>query len=43
MSNSKFDLFDQGTIITRQKKAKPEKKDSLYMRFTVYNSRVESL
>jgi len=41
MSNSKFDLFDQGTIITRQEKPKPEKKDSLYMRFTVYNSRVE--
>ena len=41
MNNSRFDLFDKGEIITRQEKVKPLKRDILYMRFTVYNSRVE--
>ncbi len=41
MNNSRFDLFDKGEIIIRQEKVKPPKRDVLYMRFTVYNSRVE--
>ena len=41
MSKSKFDLFETGTIVARQKKEKAEKEKVLSIRFTVYNSRVE--